>query len=353
MKKLLKTLHKMPETTFQEDLKTFRGLKLKTFEKESTDVITNARKFLKYIDQVQETFTSLMISNPERQVKIFRLVEYELSDSVDKGVPDEQVSTETNAWKKFRKKLEIYFQTEKIQNSAQTRLKNIKQKQNQPAVEVLIEIQTLWTEAGYNDDSEKEKYHLRILLDALNDPRIKLEYEYSLMPGKTPLTIQQIIQVANVFAIHQVKQNSFDVNKTQRGGRRGRRFNYSSRFKNQNQNNSQKRCFNCNSTQHLANDKSCPAIGQKCRGCSKIGHFQNCCRSSGQNRSRSQSRNGRSFNSQNRGRGRRFGRGYGRSRSQSRDNFHSRKCEEEKQNSNQEDTEQRQLAELLTNSIHL
>ena len=60
----------MPDTTFQDDLKAFRGLKLKTFEKESTDVITNARKFLKYIDQVQETFTSLMISNPERQVKV-------------------------------------------------------------------------------------------------------------------------------------------------------------------------------------------------------------------------------------------------------------------------------------------
>ena len=45
-------------------------------------------------------------------------------------------------------------------------------------------------------------------------------------------------------------------------------------------NNSQQRCYKCGSSQHLSNNKSCPAIGRKCRNCSKIGHFQNVCQSS-------------------------------------------------------------------------
>ena len=255
------------------------------------------------------------------------------------------------------KKLGIYFQVEKLRNSAQTKLKNIKQKPGQPAIDVKIEIEQLWIEAGYADDGEKDKHILRILLDALIDPEIKLQYEYSLMPNKTALTIDQVLQVANVIALHKPKTTSYhttNVNKIQRGGGRGRggrRFNYSNRFRGQGQNSSQQRCYNCNSNSHRSGDRSCPAIGRICRGCSKKGHFQAACKSSGQGSNSQVS--GHSSGFRGRGRGRKFGRG--------RNSFHSRKATEEEEQASSsnskeqegQDDQQRQLAELLANSIHI
>ncbi|XP_071835348.1 uncharacterized protein [Apostichopus japonicus] len=41
-------------------------------------------------------------------------------------------------------------------------------------------------------------------------------------------------------------------------------------------------CYRCGSREHLANDKSCKAKDKKCRKCSRIGHFSNVCRSTGE-----------------------------------------------------------------------
>ncbi|KAJ8023003.1 hypothetical protein HOLleu_38057 [Holothuria leucospilota] len=40
-----------------------------------------------------------------------------------------------------------------------------------------------------------------------------------------------------------------------------------------------RRCYRCNSCRHLANDPTCPANGEQCRNCKKIGHFARVCRS--------------------------------------------------------------------------
>ena len=341
----------MPAATFQDNLKAYKSLKIPTYEKKSTDVVTNARDFLNYLEQVDNSMNALDITDAAQKVKIFSLVEYKLSDAVNKGVKDELVSAEEDEWKKFTKKLGIYFQTEKIQSSAQTRLKEIKQKPGQTAIDVKIEIEQLWIEAGYSSDGEKDKHILQILLSALKDPEIKLQYQYSLMPNKTPLTIDQVIEVANVIALHKPSgvATSYQTNRVEGGGARGRvgrRFNYTNRFRGRGQNNSNssQRCGNCNSNRHQAGDRSCAAIGQICRGCNKKGHFKIACRSSGQNST---------------------GQGSGPS---SNPNFHSRKTTEEEeqvppsdpgtqeQGSSQptgQSDEQRQLAELLSQSIHI
>lgn len=41
----------------------------------------------------------------------------------------------------------------------------------------------------------------------------------------------------------------------------------------------QRKCFRCGSTRHLANDKNCPAASVKCNSCGKLGHFAKVCKS--------------------------------------------------------------------------
>ena len=62
--------------SFQDDLKAYKSLKLGPFRPVSHDTLEIAREFLNYIERVDSVFTELEVSDPDRKVKIFSLVEY-------------------------------------------------------------------------------------------------------------------------------------------------------------------------------------------------------------------------------------------------------------------------------------
>ena len=363
--------------SFQDNLKAYKSLKLGPFEKKTDDVLVTARAFLAYFKQVESSMTALGITDADQKVKIFNLVEYQLSEKVNK-IKDELVAAETDNWKKFTKKLKIYFQTSKLESAAQKRLKDIKQKVGQAAIDVQIEIEESWVEAGYAGDGEKDKHILQILLAALFDEEVRLQYQYSLMPGKTPLTIDQVIEVANVLALQKSKQRNHHSSNKVGFGSRGKFKSYP--------------CGSCGSRRHQTGDGSCPAKGVECHGCHRIGHFKSKCRSptttsnstSSSNRpGHSKQGNNHSKNFQNRKfKGKHFG------RKKFSNNWRSKKATEEPEeqargghsccstscgsargtpgtagSSNTQSygcppasfqsAQERQLAELLANSVHL
>ncbi|KAJ8017781.1 hypothetical protein HOLleu_44582 [Holothuria leucospilota] len=70
----------------------------------------------------------------------------------------------------------------------------------------------------------------------------------------------------------------------QKSNRQGKSANFTTKRSARVQNNSSnfsdgRRCYRCNSSRHLANDPTCPANGEQCRNCKKIGHFARVCRS--------------------------------------------------------------------------
>ena len=341
--------------SFQDDLKAYKSLKIGPFRPSAHDTLEIAREFLNYIERVDSALTELEISDPDRKVKIFSLAEYELAKKAKSGIPDSSVSGEGDNWKKFTKKCALYFQTEKLQNEARKKLANIKQRDGQLAIDVKIEILKLWTEAGYGE-TDRDQHVLQILLTALKDDNVRLQYSYSLLPGKTALTLDQIVEIANVHQLHKPKAAHFSANKV--GSGNNRKFNYSKKFKNKkftksagNSSFSNSKCGNCG---WFHKDKSaCKAASATCHKCHKKGHFKIVCRSSGNsgNNFRTPSHNSNFSNKK------KF----------HRKNYNNRKVEEGEaseststlqgsqsspQNYFQSD-DQRQLAELLAKSVHL
>ena len=98
--------------TFKDTLKEWNALKVDTF-RSKTDVIENARAFKNYLKRIDTTFETLEVSNPAVKLKIFKLHEYKISTDCDSGV-DDSLATQGNEWEKFKKKLEIYHQTDKL-----------------------------------------------------------------------------------------------------------------------------------------------------------------------------------------------------------------------------------------------
>ena len=332
--------------SLSDDLKAFKSLKIQHFEPRSDGILEKAREFVLYFKQINTSFTSLGIEDAKRRKSIFSLVEYDLTERVEKGVADAQVTEEADDWKKFSKKLNIYYQTEKLEEAARKQLSSIRQKEGQDPRDLKVEILQYWEEAGYGD-TDKDKHVLQIFLTALKSAEVRLQYSYSQMPGRTPLTIEQVIETANVLALHNPSKNSYKTNKVGTGGRR---FNYSKKFKNKsNQNNqsSQWSCWSCGSKEHQSGHPSCKAKGKKCRKCDKIGHFKVVC-FQGSNRDSNRGSNQGSKSN------------YQKSSFQKR-SYHSKKIgdtpEQDTSSSNPQgqyqSEEQQQLAELLSKTVHL
>ena len=349
--------------SFQEDLKAYKSLKLGPFRPTAHDTLEIAREFLNYIERVDSVFTELEVSDPDRKVKIFSLVEYDLAKKAKTGVPDSSVSAEGDNWKKFVKKCGLYYQTEKLQNEARKKLANIRQKDGQLAIDVKIEILKLWAEAGYGE-TDRDQHVLQLLLTALKDDNVRLQYQYSLLPGKTALKLDQIIEIANVHQLHKPKAH-FSANKV--GSSHNRKFNYTKKFQKNNKfkkysgnsgnpSSSTNRCDNCG---WFHREKSqCKAISATCHKCQKKGHFKSVCRSSGNS--------GKSGNTFNNFRNPSRNSNFSTKKKFYRKNYNNRKVEEGEESqasSNQEESQsasnyfqsndQRQLAELLAKSVHL
>ena len=344
--------------SFQEDLKAYKSLKVGPFRPTSHDTLEKAREFLNYIERVDSSFSELEISDPDRRVRIFSLEEYELAKNAKEGIPNTSVSEEGDNWKKFVKKCGLYYQTEKLQNEARKKLANIRQKEGQLAIDVKLEILKLWSEAGYSE-TDRDQHVLQILLTALRDDNVRLQYQYSLLPGKTPLKVDQIIEIANVHQLHKPKTH-FSTNKV--GSSHNRKFNYSRKFKNKkfvkNTNSSSysnNKCLRCG--WFHSNKSDCKALTAICHGCNKKGHFKSQCMNSGNsgNSGKNSGNFGNKFGSHSK---------FSYKKKFQRKNYNSRKVEEgENSQTNSQESEntsnyfqsndQRQLAELLAKSVHL
>ena len=149
--------------TLAENLKAYNSLKIGPFRPRKSDTLEKAREFLNYLEQVESALADLEITDAARKVKLFNLVEYDLSKAAKDGVLDGQVSNEGDDWKKFKKKLCIYHQTEKLESAARRKLSEIRQKPNQLAIDLKVEIIQTWKEANYGEEN-KDKHILQIFL---------------------------------------------------------------------------------------------------------------------------------------------------------------------------------------------
>ena len=69
------------------------------------------------------------------------------------AIDDTQVSTVSGVYKKFIKKLNLYFRTDTLEEYARAKLTNLSQKENQSAADFLVVIKQLIQDAGWTDAS--------------------------------------------------------------------------------------------------------------------------------------------------------------------------------------------------------
>ena len=102
-----------------------------------------------------------LADNGVSQMKLFKLTDVELTGKIDKAISDEQVSTVDGAWKKLKKKVELFYQIPKLEESARQKFKTVRQKEGQIPLQLHVEILELWDEAGYSATGEEKKHRLR------------------------------------------------------------------------------------------------------------------------------------------------------------------------------------------------
>ena len=209
------------------------------------------------------------------------MLEYKLAETAENGVSDanKEVVAKKDPYEKIKEKVKIFYGIKKLRDQARDRLNTIKQGERS-ANQLLVDILELWNLSEYADDQEKIK---EILLRALNDQDIKLQYHISEFPDRETLTVEGIIAYANEFALHK-KPTHYRANRVwrggnRRGGRRGRgnRSRGRSGYQNNYNRRQNQKCAACGSYQHKTGDNRCFAKGKTCNKCGLKDHFAVAC----------------------------------------------------------------------------
>ena len=98
----------------------------------------------------------------ETKVNLWTLHEYDLATKATEAIVDTHFSTVSVVYKKFIEKLNLYFQTDTLEEYARSKLENITQKENQSVADFLVVIKQLiqlqgWTDASIVDEMTKKK----------------------------------------------------------------------------------------------------------------------------------------------------------------------------------------------------
>ena len=280
-----------PVQQFQANQKLFSITKTAIFQPTTSDVTITAREFQRYFKNFVNVLEILGITDPDHRQRIWVLHDVKLIANAKALVGDDEtsVAAQGDVFKKLQKKVEIYLQCTKLEEPARQKLSTLRQRDTQLAADLLIEIRELHDESGYSD-GDKEEFVRSTFIRAAKHDKVREYWRYSNMRGKTPLTIAQLVDVANAVAagesskektythsqvVNAVKHFSYrkpksfqskDYHKGQSSGR-----SYSQRPP-------KGKCLGCGAsgTQHKYLSDNCPAVKAVCR-CCRTGHFYSVC----------------------------------------------------------------------------
>ena len=265
--------------SFENHLKNWKAYKIEKFRSTTTDIIENARQMRKFIIIIENVYEILGIDDDESQKKLFQLTDVELSGKIEKAISDEQVADVDGAWKKLKKKVELYFQIPKLEESARQKFKIIRQKEGQQPLQLHVEILELWDECGYSATGDEKNAQVKeTLLSALRDNEVRRQFRYSKMPGQQELGISGILEVANVLALEKKAAPTYTVNQVTAAFRQTTSKSWKNP-KHNSQSGKKDTCFGCGREGHRFRSKDCPALEKECFGCKKKGHFKSMCKS--------------------------------------------------------------------------
>ena len=185
-----------------ENLKTLKQLGFGNFKVSEGATYGNSKAIWKLMSHYDKVFTDLKITDANKKAKLFKLLEFELTEAADSGILDTNadVTTKTEAYAKIQEKVKQFYGIKKLKVQARDKLSKITQG-DKSANQLFVDILELWDLSEYGDDNSDEQIK-EILLRALNDKEIKLQYELSQLPGRTQLTVEGIVAYANEFALH-------------------------------------------------------------------------------------------------------------------------------------------------------
>ena len=195
----------------------------------------------------------------------------------ESAIEDAQVAGQADDLKKLKKRIDLYFQTDKLEDYARLKLKTIKQADGQSAADLKVEITDLYTDAGWSDVSNLDDQIKATLLSALKNDNVRLQWKFSNMAGKTPLTIGGIISVANAY--QEAKAEQQISHHTVQAVRQGKRQAFKKYQENKFSQPPKPQCSGCGSRQHAYRSDLCPAKDATCHQCQKLHHYKTMCRS--------------------------------------------------------------------------
>ena len=281
------------QRTVSKLVKEFNTLGVTKFRPSGSNLFQKASQANKYNRRIKSAWRALDLADSNKRLRVFEQFDYDLYHKIESGISDRLVNHLETPWGKFEGKFKLYFQVPALEEEARSKLTKVKQLDGESAIDLRIRITQMYEDSNWGDQ-DKEAQIRSYFLSAIRDPQVEVQYKFSLMPDKTPLTLDALVEIANIY--ERTSSNSaHKVNRVNQGSQGGNQVNQirrgSSGYKkpnNQNKNKGQNsKCIGCGDTKgkHKYKTRACPAYNKECGQCRKKHHWAQQCMSSGAQKS--------------------------------------------------------------------
>ena len=223
------------------------------------DLLENARKAESYIERVEYFLDTIECEDAKFKKNILIYSGGQDFAHIDSLYID---GDQTDDYKKFKAKLERYFNISKLRDTTRIEFHQAVQSSSESINEFYFRLDKLWKDTGYKttaDSTSKEDFLADRLVAGIRSESIRKR-----LLEEDSRTLKKVLDISNAFAAAQsqvLSQRTAQVSKTWTVT------------------NSKSGCGYCGGSSKHKKEK-CPAFGKKCVSCGKANHFASVCRSS-------------------------------------------------------------------------
>ena len=268
-------------------LKACQARNISTFERE-TNIISNARKFKRYLKDIDNVFITCAVTEVEHKIKMLQYIGGREVERVHNFYPEiKKVITDDTLkddFLVFVAKLNKFHNVGKLSTTSRLTFHQASQKPDESINAYHMRLEDIYEDTGYGDNVTKNQLLVDKLVAGTRSEKIRTE-----MLATEKLELSKVLDYANnaSMAIVQSKmmnlsaQTTATVNKT---------------FNRGNGNNKNKKpflskCRFCGGQSHARDN--CPAKNKTCHFCKKSGHFSVVCEAKHRNSVQKKSDNGK------------------------------------------------------------
>lgn len=254
-------------------LKACQARNISVYDRE-TNIIANARKFKRYLKDIENVFTTCDVTEAAHKVKMLQYIGGREVERVYYFYPEIKVVNTDDTLKDdylvFLAKLRKFHNTARLSTTSRLTFHQASQRPEESINAYHLRLEDLYEDTGYGDTVTKDQLLVDKLVAGTRSEKIRTE-----MLAQEKLELSKVLEYANNAAMAVVQSKMMNLSNQPSTATVNKTFNRGNGGTKNKKPFLSKCCRFCGGASHSRDN--CPAKNKTCHFCKKTGHFANIC----------------------------------------------------------------------------